>query len=408
MKIKEGQYIEFQYAGKTLEGLIINKEKDLFFIKLSTGYNIGLPFSELSKAKIKGQNKKLKESKPIFREKDFSKKNILLLHMGGTIASRVDYSTGAVYPSFNPEDILALVPEKIQLANFDSILLENILSENMTPILWQKLAEKISLLQKKYNGIIVSHGTDTLGYTASALAFALNGISIPVLLVGAQRSSDRPSTEAVQNLGAAIDLILSEKFSGIGIVMNSNLSEQPALFPPTKTRKLHTSRRDAFCPVNSSLLSLPLSSSATFSLSEKFLPKTKFSDSVILIKSTPFLSEKFLLSLKNYKAIIIEGTGFGHIKESLIPTLKTLSKKTKIIMTSQCIFGITSEKVYSTARLLEKAGVIYAKDMLAETALVKASWLLANKISFSQFTENLCNEINPHLTEKNSNPKIFQ
>lgn len=326
-------------------------------------------------------------------------KKISILHTGGTIASKVDYKTGGVSAKFSEKDLLELYPEIKSIAKISSRLIRNMLSEDMNFNHYNLLAKEIQKEVKKgIEGIIITHGTDTLHYTSAALSFILENLPIPVILVGAQRSSDRASSDATLNLISALNFIDKTDFIGVAICMHESINDNSCLIlPATKTRKLHSSRRDAFKAINSKPIA-KVSKDKVESIDyihkkpegkfeiKLFNPKIKIG----IIKTHPnMLSEEF----KNYSkfhGLIIEGTGLGHLpinkidsftqeNQKILNEIKKLAKKIPIIMTSQCIFGRINMNVYSTGRKLQEVGVLgNLHDMTTETAFIKLVWLLSN------------------------------
>jgi len=274
--------------------------------------------------------------------------------------------------------------------------------------------------KKKIAGIIIGHGTDTLGYTAAALSFMFEKINIPVLLVGSQRSSDRGSTDATQNLICAAEFIIKTKFVGVAVCMHNSASDDVcAILPATKTRKMHTSRRDAFKAINDSPIALVDYNKRTVKfLNENYSKKTKdnelilkekLSEKVGLLKVHPNIDPKlFKFFTENYKAFVIEGTGLGHAPTNMgvnlknFELLKNFIKNGGIVaMTSQCLYGAVHPYVYTNLRKLSEIGCLFCEDMLPETAFIKLSWLMGNypedKVK-ELMVKNLRGEINTTRT----------
>jgi glutamyl-tRNA(Gln) amidotransferase subunit D len=297
-------------------------------------------------------------------------------------------------------------------------------SENIGPNEWNiiinKIIEKINL--GMYQGIIISHGTDTMSYTASALSFVLQNIPIPVILVGAQRSSDRPSSDASSNLIGAVICASRLDYSGVFVVMHSGMSDDVvACHIGTRVRKNHTSKRDAFRSIDVSPVATIKKNQIYLNhevVSNIILKKrsveyekgkvkyqifgSKFDNRVFLLKYYPGFNPmliEYVVSQGN-KIVIIEGTGLGHINKNCISYLKkAIDLGVLVFMTSQCIWGRTNMNVYDTGRDLLKIGVIPLSNMLSETAVVKAMWLLANESNYTSIIkimqENISNEIIP-------------
>lgn len=377
---------ETAYKGKAMP----NSTKDIIFLKLDSGYNIGINKNKIKKIKlIKEEHQESKEEKSLKIEHKKGLPTIAILHTGGTIASRVDYKTGAVISSFKPEELLDLFPEISEIANIKSIFISNMFSENMSFEDYTKIAKAaINEIKPGTKGIIIGHGTDTLTYTAAALSFMFENLPIPIILVGAQRSSDRGSSDASMNIVCAIEFINKTDFSGVAICMHDSESDDHCIIlPATKTRKMHTSRRDAFKAINDKPIAkinysnriIEMIKHVGHNITKNLVLKPKMENKVGIIKAYPNINPNIIKSFKGYKGLIIEGTGLGHISISVFNEIKKLIKSGCIVvMASQCIFGRVNMNVYSTGRNLQDIGVISADDMLAETAYIKLAWLLAN------------------------------
>ncbi|MGC8555655.1 MAG: Glu-tRNA(Gln) amidotransferase subunit GatD, partial [Conexivisphaera sp.] len=281
-------------------------------------------------------------------------------------------------------------PGLSDLARLDTELLFNILSENMTPDHWSAIAERVGrAVYDGYRGIIITHGTDTMHYTAAALSFSLEGLPVPVVLVGAQRSSDRPSSDASSNLKGAVLAASRGDFSGVYVAMHRNLSDREiAVHLGVRVRKNHTSRRDAFQSVNSKLAAVvDLASMEVRRLMD--LPprgdpgslrvRPRFDRRAFLLKYFPGMGGDVVDAIVDagYRAIILEGTGLGHVGRGIHESIRRAVERGVFVgMTSQCIWGSVRMTVYDTGRDLLRIGVVPLGDMLPEVALVKAMWLL--------------------------------
>jgi glutamyl-tRNA(Gln) amidotransferase subunit D len=349
--------------------------------------------------KVKG--KSMKEPKPAKVKKDPKLPTISILHTGGTIASKVDYRTGAVYSSFTPEDLLQAFPELGKLANFNSRLISNMWSDDLRFKHFGLIAEAVKKeADKGVDGIIVGMWTDNLAVASAALAFIVEECPIPVIFVGAQRSSDRGSSDAAMNLICASKFITKTDFAGVALCMHESGSDDYcAILPATKTRKLHTSRRDAFRAVNASPIArLSYSTDTVEMLSKGYQKrskgkcgvKPKMEDKVGLLKISVNMFPEQFDCFKGFKGLVIEGTGLGHTpgqtpdevskaNKGIYPAIKRLvDSGCVVVMTSGCLFGRVNMRVYDKGADLLKMGVIEGEDMLPETALVKLSWLLGN------------------------------
>ncbi len=422
-KIAAGSRIIVIKGSDVFEGALMpSAEEDMIVIKIDSGYNIGIRFEtgmKIEKSK-KAEPKAIKEEekfeagahiKPAARIFDESKPVISILHTGGTIASRVDYKTGGVVASFSPEDLLAMFPELTRIANIKTRPVFAIMSESMMFSDYQTLAKEIAKeIESGADGVIVAHGTDTMHYTSAALSFMMQNLPVPVILVGAQRSSDRGSTDAAQNLINAAYFIASSDFSGAAICMHENTSDGNCLIlPAAKSRKMHASRRDAFRPINAT----PWGRANYYGKKIEFLRKdyrkrdkkrridmkTEMEERVALVKTTTNMDPSIIdfFAGKKYKGIILEGTGLGHTPDTLLEPLKRAIKKGMVVcMASQTVYGRVNMNVYSPQRGLLKAGVVPCEGMLPETAFIKLAWLLGNfpkEKAKEMVAKNICGEI---------------
>ncbi|MDQ5875626.1 MAG: Glu-tRNA(Gln) amidotransferase subunit GatD, partial [Thermoproteota archaeon] len=311
------------------------------------------------------------------------------------------------------------VPELANHASIDPEVLMSEYSENVRPEHWTLMAEKVAekVTTGRYRGIVLSHGTDTMHYTAGALSFALRKLPVPVVLVGAQRSSDRPSSDAALNLLGATIFATESKYAGIFVAMHAGTSDDViACHVGTRVRKNHTSRRDAFESIDMTPVALVRNNEIEMqqkhqnrleqrSSDNHFEVNTKFEDRVILLKYYPGFDPMLIEHAINvgYRAIVLEGTGLGHVGRTCFPALKkAVDEGLMVCMTSQCIWGRVRMTVYDTGRDLLDIGVIPLSDMISETATVKAMWALANSKDVEAakkiMQENLANEISPILS----------
>ncbi|MEM0311511.1 MAG: Glu-tRNA(Gln) amidotransferase subunit GatD [Ignisphaera sp.] len=393
-------------------------EADIIVIKLDNGYNIGISIRRVSKIDVVECRERV-EAKPQ-EVSQIQKPVVKILGCGGTIASRVEYETGAVKPAMSPAELMEIIPELKNLAGYDVEVLFNILSEDMTPSHWRSIAESVyKSIVSGVDGVVVAHGTDTMSYTAAALAFSIQGLPMPVALVGAQRSSDRPSTDAALNLLAAVLTTLRAPFGEVAVVMHATPSDTETFaHRGVKVRKMHSSRRDAFQSINDlPLARIDLAKMEINTINSRFIPRAKsadetrffasFDDRVALVKAYPgFQSEiiDFLVDRK-FHGIVIEGTGLGHIGSYAIESIKrAVEEGIAVVMTTQTLFGRVNMNVYTTGRKLLEAGVIPGEDMLPETAYVKLSWVLAQTRDLKEVRKmmltNYVNEINPVHTHQ--------
>jgi glutamyl-tRNA(Gln) amidotransferase subunit D len=362
----------------------ITERDGMAVVKLDSGYNIGVPpescrfLSHAEPVIIKQQEVHQNTNLP----------DLAIVSTGGTIASRIDYRTGSVTSQFNASDILTAIPELKEIANYQTVPLATILSENMTPAIWQELARAVHKeIQGGAAGVIVTHGTDTMGYSAAALSFMID-TPVPVIFVGSQRSADRPSSDNAMNAVCAAAAATSD-LGEVAVVMHATTSDDTcAIHRGTRVRKMHTSRRDAFRSLDIAPIGGVAYPSRTVTLTKEAVRrKTRtlalydnLDPHCALIQFYPGMAEDLLTAYEGFHGIVIAGTGLGHTSTTLIPQLKHLSDQgTLIVMTSQCMHGRVCDRVYDTGRDLLHAGVIEGGNLLPEVALVKLMWVLGNE-----------------------------
>lgn len=394
MGAAEGASLSVTVDGLVYEGTLMPhhefSDPDVIVLKMKSGYNVGIRVGQDNDLRLLEAPVKVPrpERKAIRRPE---LKDLVLIGTGGTIASYVDYRTGAVHPALSTADMVNAVPEIGEEANIRAQVLFSIFSENMSVQHWQELAEAVAdELNSGVEGVIVPHGTDTMGYTAAALSFMLGDINRPVTLVGAQRSSDRPSSDASSNLLAAARLSVRGDAAEVGVLMHDTPSDDHfALHRGTRVRKMHSSRRDAFQSINvPPLAEVDVRGKITFNTDDyrrkgdrKVQARTAMETDVALLQYYPGMSPRLFESvILSSKGVVLAGSGLGHVNDQMLSLVRrAVQEGVKVVMTSQCLFGQTNLNVYATGRDLLKAGVIPVADMLPETAYVKMMWVLANE-----------------------------
>jgi glutamyl-tRNA(Gln) amidotransferase subunit D len=417
--ISVGDSIKIATEDGEITGLLMPRyesaSEEYIVIKLKSGYNTGIhvgKIKSITKLLDKDQSSASVRSPVVTAKQNLPK--VALISTGGTIASKIDYRTGGVHAALSADELYASVPELANHASIDPEVLMSEYSENLRPEHWTLIAEKVAEKIKtgKYRGIVVSHGTDTMHYTAAALSFALQNLPVPVVLVGAQRSSDRPSSDAALNLLGATIFVTRSEYAGVFVAMHAGTSDDTiACHVGTRVRKNHTSRRDAFESIDITPAvfvrnnEIEMQQKHQNLLVRKFTGKlvkvnTKFEDRVMLLKYYPGFDPALIEHAINsgYRAIVLEGTGLGHVGKECFPALeKAIGAGLMVCMTSQCIWGRVRMTVYDTGRDLLDIGVISLSDMISETATVKAMWALANSEDVEAakkiMQENLANEI---------------
>ncbi len=378
----------------TFEGIVMPPYElspgETLTLKLDNGYNIGVLIDAIENVEIieKASGRPKMEFREVLPKRE-GLPNVRVLGTGGTIASRIDYKTGAVHPAFTAEELAKAVPEIFEIANITPELIMNILSEDMKPEYWRRIAEEVArALNDGEDGVVIAHGTDTMGYTAAALSFMLQNLTKPVVLVGAQRSSDRPSSDAAMNLTCAVKMATSD-VAEVMVVMHGETSDTYCLaHRGTKVRKMHTSRRDAFRSINDIPIAKIWKDRIEF-LRSDYRKRSEgevrvdggMEEKVAILKVYPGISGELLDFLvdRGYKGVVIEGTGLGHVPQKFIPHVqRAVEEGVSVCVTSQCLYGRVNLNVYSNGRKLLKAGAIPCEDMLPETAYVKLMWVLGH------------------------------
>ena len=378
-------------------------------LKLKSGYNIGIELEKIERIeKISSSEKTVVKENTKQTNPDLPK--ILLLSTGGTIASTVDYRTGAVTPALTASDLNDVVPEIAKIANVDAQVLFSEYSENLQPEHWIETAKKLNdVVDSDYKGIVIAHGTDTMHYSSAFLSFALSGFPIPVVLVGSQRSSDRPSSDAAVNLLAAIRFVVKIKTKGVFIVMHHNDTDDTvACHFGTRVRKNHTSKRSAFETIGNNPAFVINDDKIMNNLEKEFFtkkqyePKLQIDTKVALVKYHPGYDPRQIENLieSGYKAIIFEGTGLGHVGKTMYNSIKKANERGLFLgMTSQCIDGRVRMTVYESGRDLMDLGITPLNDIIPEVALVKAMWALGNSENIDDVKKLMLENIASEFTE---------
>ena len=353
-------------------------------IKLDSGYNIGIPpescvfIGRPPSGPVKmtevAQNKGLPE--------------LSIVSTGGTIASRIDYRTGSVTSQSDAAAILNAIPELAKVATYTTRSLYTILSENMTPGIWIELARAVfEEICRGVDGVIVTHGTDTMAYSAAALSFMID-TPVPIVFVGSQRSADRPSSDNAMNAVCAAKAATSD-LGEVVVVMHATTNDDAcAIHRGTRVRKMHSSRRDAFRSigipplgtVRYPSLEVRLGADTVHRKCCKPVLRDRLDERCGLLYFYPGMPPETIRTYEGYHGLVLGGTGLGHVSTPLIPELRRLiDAGTLVMMTTQCLHGRVCDRVYDTGRDLLDAGVIEGADILPETALVKLMWVLGNE-----------------------------
>ncbi|MBI2631831.1 Glu-tRNA(Gln) amidotransferase subunit GatD [Candidatus Pacearchaeota archaeon] len=416
LNFQPGDYVKLRLALEEMEGRILESpDSSVFLIKLNSGYNVGIPKENILAGRVLKKFKEEPVKNYYLEKKDLP--SIGLVITGGTIAAKLNPKTGGVHWLTNIEEFAKFYPEIFQIVNVKRIEVPFMTaSESMTSDHWIKIAQTVNnlLLDSEIKGVVITHGTDFLSYTSAALSFFLKDLNKPVILTYSQRSIDRASSDANLNLQCAARMALSDA-AEVMLVGHASINDDFCFsLRGTKVRKLHSSRRDAFKPINSIPLAKVWPDKIEFISNytkrddkKKPILDTGFTDKVALVKFYPGQSPDILdfYALK-YKGIVIEAAGLGHLpvseaEHSWLPNLKKHIKNGFVVCAvAQTIYGRLDPLVYSNGRELVNAGVIFLEDMLAETALVKLGFVLGHYGWKSKVKEKMLENFSGEFSER--------
>lgn len=408
-----GDTISVQRGDERHTGVLMPRhefsDESIITLKLPTGYNIGIRVTDKSSVTLVSKKESKGEVKRAM-PRGQGRKDVAVISTGGTIASYVDYRTGAVHPAKSAEELVFSVPELMGLCNVRAKVLYSILSENMTVAHWQGLARAIAEeLNSGAVGAIVPHGTDTMGFTSAALSFMLKNLTGPVVCVGSQRSSDRPSSDATANLLAATRLCVDSDLGEVVVVMHGEPSDTYCLVHRgTKVRKMHSSRRDAFASMN--IRPIARVDGPEVKFSAKHLGRSqgpvevrdKIDGRASLLYFYPgFEEEHFDMIASHVKGVVVAGTGLGHVSDPIISSIrKAVKSGVHVVATTQCLQGAVNLNVYSTGRDMISAGALPVGDMLPETAYVKLMWAMGQTDDYAEVNKLMLTNIAGEMTER--------
>ncbi|MDU9376403.1 hypothetical protein McpSp1_10170 [Methanocorpusculaceae archaeon Sp1] len=386
MTFSNSDPVNVAFAGLELHGMYISGANGNAVVKLSSGYNICVPESVCTSAPERAAAVPAKAAVEPLKQ-DAKLPLLAIVSTGGTIASTVDYRTGAVSSKFTAEDIVRSIPELADIARYHTLQPFNVLSENMNPAMWQELARAVhDEIAAGAKGVIVTHGTDTMLYSAAALSFMLE-TPVPVIFVGAQRSADRPSSDNAMNAICSVKAGISD-LGEVVVCMHATSDDVAcALHRGTRVRKNHTSRRDAFQSVGRGpvgVVSYPdgnvnLNGDAVLRGTHELRLFDRLEPNCGLLQYYPGMNPNLFDAFSGCRGLVISGTGLGHVGTDCIEKIAALSASgTFVVMTSQCQAGEVCDRVYETGRDLLAAGVVEGGSMLPEVALVKLMWVLGN------------------------------
>ncbi|MEA2104274.1 MAG: Glu-tRNA(Gln) amidotransferase subunit GatD [Candidatus Cloacimonadota bacterium] len=416
MNIRVWGEIEIETTRGLFVGILLpraeNDDDIHLVIKQETGYNIGIDISTINNIReiaYKKANYHIPEQEFPYRD---GMPKVKLLGTGGTIASRLDYRTGAVIPAFSPGELYGAVPELADICNLETEKVFAVFSENMGPTQYKKLAVSIgNEIEKGVDGIMIGHGTDTLHHTAAALTFMVQNPPVPIVLVGSQRSSDRPSSDAALNLMHATKAAAESDIAEVMVCMFGPTSDEYGLLHRgIRVRKMHSSYRSTFRTIGD----VPLARISRTEITHikpdyKHRRKDKnvkivpyFEEKVSIVYYYPNMQADIIDSLvdNGYKGIVIAGTGLGHVNKTIYPAIERAVKKgVAIYMTVQTLWGFVHMFVYDTGRDLMAMGIVPAENMLPEVAYIKLGWALGQTDDLDEVKKIMLTPISDEITK---------
>jgi len=416
-KVKVWSKVEIKTVDDTIHGIILPRSETSdelhLVVKLDTGYNIGIHHSSILDIK---EIDFIKADYHI-PEKEFpfnpDNKLVRLFGTGGTIASRLDYRTGAVIPAFSPGELYASVPELADICNLETIKLYGVFSENITHKEWIELSIAIkNAIEEGIHGIVIGHGTDTMHYTSAILSFMIQQSPIPIVMVGSQRSSDRPSSDAAMNLIHATKTASTSDIAEVLVCMFGPTSDQYGLLHRgTRVRKMHSSSRSTFRTISDIPLATVDKDCVTPIRSDYFKRRedkncvinASFDNRVSIVYYYPGMKPDIIESLidNGYRGIVFAGTGLGHVNKPLYPVLKKArDANIAVYMTVQTLWGYVQMNVYETGRDMMELGVVPASNMLPEVCFVKLGWALSLNQDLEKVKNIMLTSIAGEITER--------
>jgi glutamyl-tRNA(Gln) amidotransferase subunit D len=423
MAAEFGDRVKVLCRDEVIEGILIQRPEifppNIIVVKLDSGYNIGVDKKKIKRIEV------LQKYRPSRKRKiklKFNKKlpTVAVLSTGGTISSRVDYKTGGVSAEFCAEDLVEMIPELKNVANIKAKKIMGKMSEDLTPKDWLKIAHEIAKIIKDVDGVVVTHGTDTFHYTTAAVSFILQNLTKPVVFTAAQRSIDRGSSDAYMNLLCAVTAAAKFNCSEVLTCMHGTTNDDYCLLiRGTKTRKMHSSRRDAFRPINEKAIARVFPNGVIEEISPEY--KKRIIDKTAKTTVDEKLNEKVAMIFvypnmdagvidyhvnKGYKGIVLAATALGHVptdsKKSLLPGIERAMKKgVPVVIASQTIYGHVHPYVYTNLRRLSiELKAIFVEDMMPEVAYIKLMYALGHAKKLEDVKEIMLRDIAGEMTER--------
>ncbi len=409
--------VQMETTSGAFRGLVLPRSETAdelhIVLKLASGYNVGIDATSISQMTVKGR----REANYKIPHREFpteeSKPNVMLFGTGGTIASRLDYRSGAVIPAFSPGELYGSVPELADFCNLATEKLCGVFSENMGPDQYKQIARRIGEeIERGIDGVVIGHGTDTMHHTAAILSFMVQDSPVPIVMVGSQRSSDRPSSDAAINLINAVKAAAEGDIAEVTVCMFGPTSDEYCLLHRgTRVRKMHSSYRSTFRTIGDTPLATIDQKNIVY-LREDFNRRrsdrrvrinTAFEEMVTMVYYYPNMRPDVVDALvdKDYRGIVIAGTGLGHVNKPLYPAIRRATEKgVHIYMTVQTLWGYVQMYVYETGREIMKLGVVPGSNMLPEVAYMKLCWTLGQTDDRDEVRRIMLTPVVDEITER--------
>lgn len=326
------------------------------------------------------------------------KKNILLIATGGTIASKK--TDEGLAPQITSEELLGYVPEINEFCNVDTLQLLNIDSTNIQPEHWILMTEAIQKNYSKYDGFVISHGTDTMSYTSAALSYLIQNLDKPVIITGAQKPINVDITDAKKNLLDSFRFAAEKDVCGVYLVFDGKA------IVGTRARKIKSKSYSAFESINFPVAAIIDDNRITkYIRNEKITDGVKFYNniypSIFLLKLTPGMEPDVLDYIgEKYEGVVIESYGVGGLpfqdKRNFLEKLGKLTENGKIIViATQVMFEGSDMGIYEVGvKAIKKYKVLQAYDMTIEAAITKLMWIMAITRDFDEIKERFYTRIN--------------
>ncbi len=390
-------------------------DRNVTVLKLENGYNIGIDNSKIKKIEVTERYEAKKPAKHALKEKT-GLPNVTIISTGGTISSKVDYKTGGVIADYTAEDFVEMLPELADIANLKAKKIMSVMSEDMTSKEWLAMAKAAEEeLNSGADGVVITQGTDTMHFTSAALSFLLKNLSKPVIVTGAQRSIDRGSSDAFMNLLCSVTAAAKSDIAEVMVCMHGTTNDDYCLLiKGTKVRKMHTSRRDAFRPINDLPIAKVFENGKIEIVNEDYMKRSnakaeaisEFEDDVALLYTYPGIKPDVINIYKKYKGVVIAATGLGNIPNALLGEIKDM--KIPVVIAAQTIYGRVHPLVYANLRELSiKLNCIFAEDMHPETAYVKLGYVLGQTSDKEKVKELMLANIAGEITERSGSEFLY-